>query len=321
MDVRSIMAAPQLHPHPGRIRRLPDGSRRRGPRRRMASWRCYSRSFLLRLGQPTRSGFQLDDCLGHPTQSVAASCFSSSCSMTNIDTTARRPLSLVSRFARPPVTNRNSGASLRCARHSPDVKLLTSLFDWRERAIDMCLGSKAAWDTPARGGNPCKDWSLFGSRAGLKEPTAPVLVTWTLLIRRYRPPLVLQENVVFSFQSRSWLICWAWITKGSRLGWTRGGWDGQSPDKDAIRSLVVRVQPRTSQSNYWSPCSPPPSTLEVPQPLQSLLRAGLLCRIVNVSICLSTKSARGRTASLQRISYKTQHCAHEEPLRTELCAP
>ncbi len=143
------MAAPQLHPHPGRIRRLPDGSRRRGPRRRMASWRCYSRSFLLRLGQPTRSGFQLDDCLGHPTQSVAASCFSSGCSMTNIDTTARRPLSLVSRFARPPVTNRNSGASLRCARHSPDVKLLTSLFDWGECATDMCLGSKVAWDTAA----------------------------------------------------------------------------------------------------------------------------------------------------------------------------
>lgn len=45
------------------------------------------------------------------------------------------------------------------------------------------------------GGNPCTDWSAMGTRKGLSGPTAPVVVTWGLLVRRHRPGFVLQENV------------------------------------------------------------------------------------------------------------------------------
>ena len=45
------------------------------------------------------------------------------------------------------------------------------------------------------GGNPCKDWSSFGKKQGLLGPTAPVMITWALLIRRHQPALVIQENV------------------------------------------------------------------------------------------------------------------------------
>ena len=35
----------------------------------------------------------------------------------------------------------------------------------------------------------------MGARRGLAGPTAPVLITWALLIRRHAPPFIIQENV------------------------------------------------------------------------------------------------------------------------------
>ncbi len=94
------------------------------------------------------------------------------------------------------------------------------------------------------GGNPCKDWSLLGKRRGLNGPTAPILITWAILIKRHKPTLVIQENVLaFPVELLQDLLGPAYRLQSLALDPRRLGWPVARQRRYALFSLVRNCTP------------------------------------------------------------------------------
>lgn len=74
------------------------------------------------------------------------------------------------------------------AHHYPDVPNLgdmTKFKEWPDYAIELLCG-----------GTPCQSFSIGGLRKGLEDPRGSLMLTYLAIAKRYRPRIIVWENVV-----------------------------------------------------------------------------------------------------------------------------